>query len=206
ARSENTRYFLAAGTKHDGGIIDNTFNNRQNIRANVDQALSDRLQLSLSTAFTRNQTDKGFTNNDNNGASVTYAIAYVPSFVSLLPQSGLYPQPGISYLGSNPLQTAALAKNTETVYRFTGGATLNWQAVQTARHNLRLVGAAGADLFQQKAVVISSPELLFEQTLTNPGTSARSNADSRQWNWNLNTIHTYTPATGTFKATTSAGV
>src|SRR5207247_4927600 len=35
---------------------------------------------------------------------------------------------------------------------------------------------------------------------------ARYNAHSRQWNWNLNTIHTYTPATGTFKATTSAGV
>jgi len=204
--SENTRYFVGGSSKRDGGIIGNTFDERQNLRMNLDHTLSDRLNLSVSTAFNRTATDKGFTNNDNNGASVTYAIAYVPSFVSLLPQSGLYPQPGISYLGSNPLQTAALAKNTETVYRFTGGATLNWQAVQTARHNLRLVGAAGADLFQQKAVVISSPELLFEQTLTNPGTSARSNADSRQWNWNLNTIHTYTPATGTFKATTSAGV
>src|SRR6058998_3125249 len=204
--SENTRYFIGGTSKRDGGIIGNTFDERQNLRINVDQALSDRLKLSVSTAFNRTATDKGFTNNDNNGASVTYAIAYVPSFVSLLPQNGLYPQPGISYLGSNPLQTATLAKNAETVYRFTGGATLNWQAVQTVRHNLRLVGAAGADLFQQKAVVISPPEVFFEQTLTNPGTSALSNADSRQWNWNLNTIHTYTPGSGTFKATTSAGV
>src|SRR5207245_2751313 len=32
------------------------------------------------------------------------------------------------------------------------------------------------------------------------------NADSRQWNWNANAIHTYTPAGGAFRATTSGGV
>ena len=204
--SENTRYFIGGTSKRDGGIIGNTFDERQNLRINVDQALSNRLNLSVSSAFNRTATDKGFTNNDNNGASVTYAIAYVPSFVPLLPQNGVYPQPFVSYLGSNPVQTAALAKNTETVYRFTGGATLTWQAVQTARHSLQLIGAAGTDLFQQKAVVISRPDLFFEQTLTNPGTSARGNADSRQWNWNANAIHAYTPAGGSFKATTSGGV
>src|SRR5439155_616581 len=31
-------------------------------------------------------------------------------------------------------------------------------------------------------------------------------ADSRQWNWNANAIHTYTPAGGAFRATTSGGV
>jgi TonB-dependent starch-binding outer membrane protein SusC len=204
--TENTRYFIAGSSKRDGGIIGNTFDERQNLRANLDQSLSDRLSLSVSTAFSRTATDKGFTNNDNNGASVTYAIAYVPGFVNLLPQGGVYPTPGITYLSSNPLQTAALARNTETVYRFTGGATLTWQAVQTARHSLQLVGAGGADLFQQKAVVISPSDLFFEQTQTNPGTSALSNADSRQWNWNLNAIHSYTPGAGSFKATTSGGV
>ncbi|HZI23388.1 MAG TPA: TonB-dependent receptor plug domain-containing protein, partial [Gemmatimonadales bacterium] len=204
--SENTAYFLGGSSKRDGGIIGNTFDERQNLRANVDQTFSDRLKLNVSTAFNRTATDKGFTNNDNNGASVTYAIAYVPGFVNVEPVNGVYPQPGISYLGSNPLQTAVLAKNTETVYRFTGGATLTWQALETARNNLRIVGSGGVDLFQQKAVVISPPELFFEQTQTNPGTSALSNADSRQWNWNLNAIHSYTPASGSFKATTSGGV
>jgi TonB-linked SusC/RagA family outer membrane protein len=204
--TENTRYFLAGSSKRDGGIIGNTFDERQNLRANLDQTFSDRLKLSVSTAFNRTATDKGFTNNDNNGASVTYAIAYVPSFLNVLPQNGVYPAPAITYLGSNPVQTAALAKNTETVYRFTGGATLTWQAMQTIHHNLQLVGQGGADLFQQKAVVISPPELFFEQTQTNPGTSALSNADSRQWNWNVNVIDAYTPSSGSFKATTSVGV
>src|SRR5882724_2651308 len=204
--SENTRYFLAAGTKHDGGIIDNTFNNRQNIRANVDQALSDRLQLSLSTAFTRNQTDKGFTNNDNNGASVTYAIAYIPGFVNILPTNGVLPQPGISYLSSNPLQTIALGKNDEVVTRFTGASTLSLQAVQTGRHNLRFVGSAGIDFFTQTSNVFGPPELFFEATLSTPGVSSLSNASSRQWNWNLNAIEAYSPASGSFKSTTSVGI
>src|SRR5229473_2540515 len=204
--TENTRYFLAGSSKRDGGIVGNTFDERQNLRANLDQTFSDRLKLSVSTAFNRTATDKGFTNNDNNGASVTYAIAYVPSFVNVLPRNGVFPAPALTYLGSNPVQTATLAKNTETVYRFTGGATLTWQALQTIHHNLQLVGQGGVDLFQQKAVVISPPELFYEQTQTNPGTAALSNADSRQWNWNLNAIDAYTPSSGSFKATTSAGI
>jgi TonB-linked SusC/RagA family outer membrane protein len=204
--SENTRYFLAASTKHDGGIVDNTFNNRQNLRANVDQALSNRLQLSLSTAWTRNQTDKGFTNNDNNGASVTYAIAYIPGFVNILPTNGVYPSPGITYLSSNPLQTIALGKNDEVVTRYTGSGTLTFQAAQTERHNLKFVGSAGLDYYTQTASVLGPPELLFEATGSTPGVSALSNATSRQWNWNLNAIEAYTPAGGAFRSTTSAGV
>jgi TonB-dependent starch-binding outer membrane protein SusC len=204
--SENTRYFLAASTKHDGGIVDNTFNNRQNLRANVDQALSNRLQLSLSTAWTRNQTDKGFTNNDNNGASVTYAIAYVPGFVNIQPTNGVYPPPGITYLSSNPLQTIALGKNDEVVTRYTGSGTLTFQAAQTERHNLKFVGSAGIDYYTQTANVLGPPELFFEATGSTPGVSSLSNATSRQWNWNVNAIEAYTPAGGAFRSTTSAGV
>jgi len=75
--TENTRYFLSGSTKRDGGIIDNTFNDRQNLRANLDQSLSDKLQLSFSTAFTRNQTDKGFTNNDNDPSFEIWSPPYL---------------------------------------------------------------------------------------------------------------------------------
>ncbi|HEX9488244.1 MAG TPA: SusC/RagA family TonB-linked outer membrane protein [Gemmatimonadales bacterium] len=202
--SENTTYFLSAGNAHDGGIISNTFNNRQNIRANVEQVFSERLRLSVNTAWTRNQTDKGFTNNDNNGASVTYAIAYIPGFLNIQPRSGVFPQPAFTYLGSNPLQTIALGRNDETVLRFTGGGTLTYQAVQSERQRLQLSAGGGIDFFSQNTQVIGPPELFFEQTGSLPGTSALSNATSRQWNWNLNAIHTYTP--GAVKLTTSAGV
>ena len=203
--SENTRYFLSASNKHDGGIIDKTFNNRQTLRANIDQSFSSRFQLSVNTAFTRNQTDKGFTNNDNNGASITYAIAYIPGFVPIEPQNGVYPQPSISYLGSNPLQTIALGKNDEVVTRFTGGGTLTYQALQTERHNLKLVGAGGIDFFTQNNSVLAPPTLFFQATNSAPGNASLSNASSRQWNWNVNAIDAYTPGSGAFKATTSLG-
>jgi len=201
--SENTRYFLSAGTTHDGGIINNTFNNRQNIRANVDQTFSDRLHLSVSTGWTRNQTDKGFTNNDNNGASVTYAIAYIPGFLNIQPQNGVFPQPAFTYLGSNPLQTVALGTNDETVLRFTGSATLSYQALQSERQSLQLTLGSGLDFFSQGSQVIGPPDLFFQQTLSRPGVSSLSSASSRQWNWNVNAVHTYTPTA--LKLTTSAG-
>jgi len=204
--SENTRYFISGAAKRDGAIINNTFNERQSLRVNLDQTLSSRWSLSVNTAFNRNQTDKGFTNNDNNGASITYALAYIPAFMPIEPVNGAFPQPAVTYLGSNPLQTADLGRNDEVVFRFTGGATLTWQAVQSERHSLRLIGSAGADVFNQKAQVFSPRELYYEARLANPGTSSLGNADSRQWNWNANAIHTYTPAGGAFRATTSGGV
>ncbi len=202
-----TRYFLSGNVKGDGGIIQNTGAQRQTLRVNLDQTFSNRFNLALSTAFSRTTTQRGFTNNDNAGASVTYALAYIPGFVPLLPVNGVFPDPGgLSYFGANPLQTTALGRNDETVLRFTGGLTATFQAVQTARHSLKFVGAGGVDFFNQKNEIFAPPELYFEARQTNPGTSTLGNADSRFTNWNGNAIHTYTPASGAWRATTSVGV
>jgi len=202
-----TRYFLSGNVKGDGGIIQNTGAQRQALRANLDQTFSDRFNISFNSAFNRSTAQRGFTNNDNAGASVTYAIAYIPGFVPLMPVNGVYPDPGgLSYFGSNPLQTTAVGKTGETVLRFTGGLTASFQAVQTARHGLRLVGGGGIDFFSQKDEIFAPPELFFEARQTNPGTSTLSNDDSRFANWNGNAIHTYTPASGSWKATTAVGV
>ena len=202
-----TRYFLSGNVKGDGGIIENTAAQRQSLRANVDQTFSDRFNISLNTAFSRTTTQRGFTNNDNAGASVTYALAYIPGFVPLKPVNGVFPDPGgLSYFGANPLQTTALGTNDEAALRFTGGLTATFQAVQTARHSLKLVAAGGMDFFSQKDEVFAPPELYFEQRQTYPGTSSLANADSRFTNWNSNAIHTYTPGSGAWKTTTAVGV
>ena len=201
-----TRYFLSGNVKGDGGIIGNTGFQRQTLRANVDQAFSDRFNVSFTSAFNHTNTQRGFTNNDNNGASITYALAYIPGFIPITPVNGAFPEPGISYLQSNPLQNIALGKNDETASRFTGGVTATYQAVATANHSLKLVGAGGIDFFNQKNEVFAPPELYFQASQTNPGVSTLGNADSRFTNWNLNAIHAYTPTSGSFKTTTSAGV
>ena len=202
-----TRYFVSGGLKGDGGIVPNTGAQRQNLRANLDQSFSDRLTMSLSTGFDRTTTQRGFTNNDNAGASVTYALAYIPGFVPLKPVNGVFPDPGgLSYFGANPLQTTTLGSNDETALRFTGGLNLTLQTLQTERQNLKFVGAGGIDFFNQKDEVFAPRELYFEQRQANPGGSSLSNADGRFANWNLNAIHTYTSGNGSWTATTSAGL
>jgi len=204
--SGETRYFLSGNVKGDGGIIANTGAQRQTLRANLDQALTDRFTVSFSSAFNHTTTQRGFTNNDNNGASITYALAYLPGFIPITPVNGAFPKPGITYLSANPLQNIALGKNDETAVRFTGGLTATYQAIASANHNLKLVGAGGIDFFNQKNEVFAPPELYFQANQTNPGVSTLGNADSRFTNWNLNAIHAYTPSGGSFKTTTSLGV
>src|SRR5207237_5751804 len=89
----NTTYYLSGDVKRDNGISKNTYDERQTLRLNLSQAINDRLSLSVTSAFARNASDRGFINNDNTGAGVTYALAYIPSFVPLLDASGHFRQP-----------------------------------------------------------------------------------------------------------------
>ncbi|HYK11608.1 MAG TPA: SusC/RagA family TonB-linked outer membrane protein [Gemmatimonadales bacterium] len=203
---ENTRYFLSGSTSQDNGIIANTGAGRQTLRLNLDQTFSDRLKLSFSSAFNRTQTDRGITNNDNSGGSVTYSIAYIPGFEPLLPVNGVYPQPSITYLSSNPLQTAALATNAEVALGFTGGGQLTYQALTTDRHSVQFIAAGGVDMFSQKNTIIAPRELYFQQALANPGLSTLSNADSRYWNWSASLVDAFTPTAADYRLTTSTGV
>src|SRR5438128_4442145 len=202
--SGETRYFLSGNVKGDGGIIANTGAQRQTLRANIDQSFSDRFSVSFSSAFNRTTTQRGFTNNDNSGASITYAIAYIPGYVPITPVNGVFPNPGVTYKGSNPLQTVALAENDESAIRFTGGLTATYQAIASANTSLKIVAAGGIDFFNQRNKVWAPRELYFQANQANPGVATLGNADSRFTNWNLNAIHTYTATS--FKTTTSAGV
>ena len=203
--TERSHFFVSGGWKNDNGIIGNTGAQRQTLRANVGQQLTDNLTMEFTNAFVRSDNDKGFTNNDNTGASVTYALAYIPSFISLQPVNGVYPTPAIGYFGSNPLQTAAQAVNNEKVIRYTGGLTFTWNAWSAEHQSLKLIAAGGADFFNQKNKIIAPPTLTFEQTLPAPGVITVGNADNQDLNWNLNAIHTYSPGSQSFRATTSVG-
>jgi TonB-linked SusC/RagA family outer membrane protein len=201
--SNTTRYYGSVDVTADGGIMKNSDATRQSLRANIDQTVSKHLEANFTTNYTHNVEDRGVANNDNSGASVPYAIAYIPGFIPITPVNGIYPQPGITYLGANPLQTLQFVTNREEISRFTGGGHAAYNAFSTDRQSLQLIGAAGLDFFNDVTNALAPSFLYFQARQALPGVSTRGSGLSEQYNWNLNAIHTYTnPA---FKATTSVG-
>jgi len=205
--TDNTRYYLSGGLTQDNGIISATGADRQTLRANVNQHLGKRLEGQFTGAFTHSTEDRGFINNDNNGASTVYGIAYIPSFIPITPDAaGVFPQPAIAYKGANPLQTIAISQNQNLVNRFTGGGRANYDAFSTEHNSLQLIAAGGLDYFNDQSRVVVPRSAYFEANQSQPGVSVLGTGDNRYYNWNLNAIHTLTPGGGAFKATTSAGV
>ena len=93
--NESTRYFISGTWKKDGGIENNTGFGRQAVRVNLDQIISPKFDVKVSTAFNRSSHQRGWTNNSNNFASAGYALAYTPSYIDLRPDAnGKLPQAG----------------------------------------------------------------------------------------------------------------
>lgn len=203
--TEETQYYISGAWKHDGGIEWNTGASRQGLRANVDQALGSQVNVSLSTAYSRNENDRGWNNNCNIFGCHGYAIAYTPSFVNYEARNadGTFPQPTAG-VQSNPLQLTELGVNHEETNRFTGALSLTWNAIESEHHNLRIVAAGGLDTFDQRNDVWSPNALFFEQVQSLVGESIESGGRSLQYNWNVNGIHTWTRAS--WSATTSFGL
>lgn len=204
--SETTRYFVGASWKHDGGIERNTGFSRQGLRVNVDQILSDRFDVKVSSVFNRSENDRGWNNNCNNFGCHGYAFAYTPSFVDYTRRDDagnfVTPDWGIK---SNPVQTTELARNHEETYRFTGGATLNFKAVDSDRQSLRFVAGGGIDAFQQANDLWTPNELFWQRDEALPGAAIAQNGRSQFFNWNLNGVHSFTFDNG-WAASTSAGI
>lgn len=190
--TDKTRYYLGVTNKHDGGIENNTGFDRQGLRLNVDQALGSKVTAKVSSVFNRSTNDRGWNNNCNNFACHGYAFAYTPSFVDYNAKDAngnfLTPDWGIQ---ANPVQTTDLAKNHEETNRFTGGLTLDWDAMTSGRQSLRFNVGGGLDVFQQANNLWSPNELFTERTQTLPGAAVDNQGSSKYYNWNANVVHNY---------------
>ncbi|HEX9893670.1 MAG TPA: TonB-dependent receptor plug domain-containing protein, partial [Gemmatimonadales bacterium] len=203
--SETTRYFISGTWKRDEGIEPNTGFTRQGLRVNVDQTLSSKLEVKISSVYNRAEHTRGWNNNCNNFGCHGYALAYTPSFVDLTARNadGTFPAPDWG-VQSNPIQTTELARNLEQTNRFTGGLNVIWQPIQSDRHSFKFVAGGGVDAFDQNNDIWTPNELFWEATQAQPGSAIEGNADSKYYNWNLNGVHVF--HTGTWSATTSLGL
>ena len=201
--SPDTRYFVAALGRDEGGIVDNTYAKKYSLRINLDQRLGERLELQVGAEALRTLSDRGLFGNDNRGNSIAYTLTKIPSFLDLRQRpDGTWP---ISpFYPSNPLQTIAMFKNEEGVWRNISSGRLTWNALTTPKHELNLIGYGGADILNQHNEVYSRPELQFEPLDGLPGTTVVSSAYNLQGNLNLNAVHVWRPSTR-WQATSQIG-
>ncbi len=203
--TEDTRYFASGLVKHDGGIITGTYYDKQGLRLNVDQNIGSRVSLKVNMNGIHTKTGRGFTNNDNRSISYWMTFPQSPTFVDLRQRAdGTWPEN--PFANSNPLQTAALATNDESVWRMLGSLDLEVNAIQTDEQSLRISASGGVDFFNLKNVVYSPPELQYEPIDGKPGTSFLGQTDNLNLNANANVVHTWQPASLGLSATTSLGM
>ena len=215
--TQDTRYYASGLVKHDGGIIDNTFYNKESLKLNIDQTLGERVSFSLNTNAIHTLAGRGITNNDNRSISYYMTLPSTPSFVDLravcadgsrqadidnCPSgTGVYPRN--PFAASNILETASLVRNDEEVWRFVGSGNLTFDAITSATHTLRLSATGGIDFYNQKNELFSPPESQFEPNDGLPGTSVLGSAYSQYMNANLNAVYTFN--SDAFQSTTSFG-
>lgn len=215
--TEDTRYYASGLVKHDGGIIDNTFYNKESIKLNIDQTLGDKVSFSLNTNAVHTLAGRGLTNNDNRSISYYMTLPSTPSFVDLRAicgdgsrhadvddcPNGQGSYPRNPFAASNILETASLVRNNEEVWRFVGSGNLTFDAISSGVHNLRLSATGGVDFFNQKNALFSPPETQYEPNDGLSGTSVLGSGYSQYLNVNANAVYTYD--SDAFHSTTSFG-
>jgi TonB-linked SusC/RagA family outer membrane protein len=202
--SEATRYYLSGLYETDGGVVTNTGFDKQSLRLNLDQQFGSRFSLAVNSDVAHTNTRRGVTNNDNTGVSYWLALPGEPTFIDLRQQAdGTFPDN--PFARSNTNQTAALLTNESGVWHAIGSANASFDAIQTARHSLRLTLVAGSDYFQQRDRLFSPPIMEYEQATATPGTAVVANSAGLNLNLNSALIYTFTPSNERWSLTTSLG-
>jgi len=201
--SDATRFFASGLVKHDGGIIENTYYDKQSLRLNIDQNLGSRATLGINTNAVHSKTGRGFTNNDNRSISYWMTLPQTPSFVDIRPVDGVFPEN--PFANSNPLETAARVSNDEEVWRVIASSDLTVNLLEGDRQSLQLYATGGVDFFSLKNRLFSPPDLQFEPQDGKPGTTFQGNSTSRNANTTVNLVHSFLSSGGT-SATTTVGV
>lgn len=201
--SQDTRYFVSASRRNEEGIVANTFARKTNVRVNLDQRISSRINLQVGNEILNNASDRGLFGNDNAGNSIAYTLTKIPSFLDLRRNAdGSWPVN--LFYPSNPLQTIDQFQNDENVWRNITTSRLTVDVLTGEKNTLQFIAFGGVDLLNQTNLVYSPPTLQFEPVDGLPGTSGNSKTTNLQRNLNLNVVHGWTPRSS-LKVTSQVG-
>ena len=210
-----TRYYASGSDKQESGIALNTGARRQSLRANIDQAVGQRITISLGSNLLRSFSQRGVSNNDNAFSSPLYGFGYTPAIIDLQAKDALgdyvlNPFAGGGTLkGSNPFQTFDLMQSNEDVYRLIFSGRANWAAYSGEKNSLTFSLQGGADRYSNENYIRAPQNLQFQRAGTTqggtfPGTIIQGNGTERLTNLSGSAVWAFTPSW--VSATTSAGV
>lgn len=201
--SEKTQFFVSGSAQSEDGIMKRTGFDRYTVRANIDHEILPGLKISFNNNYTRSQTDRGFTGNQNNtGGSIGYNIAYTPSYANLFPdENGNYPDN--PYFNDNPVAVQDLGTNRENVDRFISAINVDFDIFQTSQSYLKFKMNGGVDYLSANTLV-HFPEILQSQRAdATPGDVIWGRYDNL--NANIQGFLIFNTNLGTINSNTSIG-
>jgi TonB-linked SusC/RagA family outer membrane protein len=204
--SENTQYFVSGLESHDNGIMKNTGYDKQSLRGNLTQAFGSKLQLQVNTNLIHTLTKRGISNNDNVNVSPYIVFSATPTFFDFQPVNGVYPINPFLSNGSNPLQTIALVRTPEDVYRFLGSINATYTVFTAGPQSLQAILDLGIDHYAYNSNLYSPPQLYWEPADGLDGTATQENAGETRAPIALTLKHQYLNGDNGFSATTSLGL
>jgi TonB-linked SusC/RagA family outer membrane protein len=212
--NDRTQFYASGLIHNEEGVVTGTFYDKYSVALNLDHKVGDRLTVDLRSNAMHSKTARGFTGNDNSSTTYYVTLASTPSFIDLRRRDdGTFPNN--VFANSNPLQTVEFVENTESVYRFMGSLRGTYDLFASDEHSVRLLAFGGADVFDQNNSVYAPEDVQFECLIVasgcspvdqRPGASVAGRSLSRQYNFNVNAVHTFTPVARGIHATTSAGL
>lgn len=188
--SDRTQFYVSGLHRTEDGIIERSGYRKNAARINVNHKFDERLSISSNLSFTRSESDRAITGNDNTNTTLGFSLGFTPSFFDIRPVNGVYP--AHPFNPSNPIETRDLLTNNEVVFRTIGSAQLTWNLLSNESHHLDVITQGGLDFYSQENRVVSPPGLQFERTASLPGASLFGETGSINANFYVNLAHSYT--------------
>jgi len=195
---DKTSFYLSGSMEDQGGVIRGTDYKRQNVRLNLDRAISEKLKIGVNTAYITSKA-----NVTPNGGLI-FNLGVLTSFLFQPNSYNLYPDPvtGVYPVGfslANPLDIIANWRAPQSVDRFIGG--LRFTAYPIERLTVGYV--LGIDRYTQNA------QLFIPRASSAPSvpTGVATNVDDRARLLNSDLDVSYVTNLGsTLKLTHGVGV
>ncbi len=200
--SANTIFSISGTARTEQGIIRNTGYSRYSARLNLSHRFSDNLLVDVGLNYINTNSDRSATGNSNNNVSLPYLAAFIPSFIDVRPQGGIYTDPTNN--GANPFEIIDKVTNNERIDRVVGSVKLDWTLFRTETQRLSFVAQGGADYFTQVNTIFSPINTIHEQLAALPGRSIKNNTPTFYNNLYTSLIHNL--QAGGISFTTSAGL